>query len=413
MQFPHFTRELQVPQPSPLWGVTPYHIIAIHRWNHADKTYLDFISDPEIVNERKDSRVDPLNKIQRSIIAACNLGDLYIEKRIRAKSRPVFLCRFKQGSSNKPYMEHLLGVFEGYQSSAESVLRHGGSHPDEPTLPKSYYFWTKTDFCWEWFHEQVYTLEVTQRNKVGKGNLPEHWTWTLKNNLKKTIPSNLDVYFADADIDVVLAYLYMDDGKFQHKGNSGNCYFCLNDYPRSDLLRFSDYLNKRFGWKTKVAKRKTKNDTDRSGKKTSVDWIIFIPADNHQDFFTRISPHVIPHFFYKLRAQFRTYTVKHTDGTKEVKFWPQINKNLPPKVHVPKNRQEWKNSRKELRDWVFKKCENVTTPEEKLASLKIWKKLSSKPRSSYWNPVTFEWKGQWHSVDVTRARNLIKEEMKG
>lgn len=84
-------------------------------------------------------------------------------------------------------------------------------------------------------------------HKVGKGNLPEHWTWTLKNNLKKTIPSNLDVYFADADIDVVLAYLYMDDGKFQHKGNSGNCFFCLNDYPRSDLLWFSDYLNKRFG----------------------------------------------------------------------------------------------------------------------------------------------------------------------
>ena len=122
---------------------------------------------------------------------------------------------------------------------------------------------------------------------------------------------------------------------------------------------------------------------------------------------------MIPHFFYKLPVQFRTYTVKHTDGTKEVKFWPQINKNLPPKVHVPKNRQEWKNSRKELRDWVFKKCENVTTPEEKLASLKIWKKLSSKPRSPYWNPVAFEWKGQWYSVDVTRARNLIKEEMKG
>ena len=76
-------------------GVTPFHIVAVHRWKYADTTYLDFISDPEIVNERKDSRVDPLNKIQRSIIAACNLGDLYIEKRIRANSRPVFLCRFK------------------------------------------------------------------------------------------------------------------------------------------------------------------------------------------------------------------------------------------------------------------------------------------------------------------------------
>ena len=83
------------------------------------------------------------------------------------------------------------------------------------------------------------------------------------------------------------------------------------------------------------------------------------------------------------------------------------------KVHVPKNRQEWKNSRKEFRDWVFKKCENVTTPEEKLASLKIWKKLNSKPRSPYWSPVAFEVDGQWYSVDVKKARNLIEEEMEG
>ena len=91
----------------------------------------------------------------------------------------------------------------------------------------------------------------------------------------------------------------------------------------------------------------------------------------------------------------------------------------------------------QLRDWVFKKCENVTTPEEKLASLKpsvlnwvaslpnlkIWKKLNSKPCSPYWSPVAFETfgseraafevDGQWYSVDVTRARNLIKEEMGG
>ena len=48
MQFLNFVRELQASQPSPLWGVTSYHITAIHRWNHADKTYLDFISDPEM-----------------------------------------------------------------------------------------------------------------------------------------------------------------------------------------------------------------------------------------------------------------------------------------------------------------------------------------------------------------------------
>ena len=72
--------------------------------------------------------------------SATNLGDLYIEKRMRATSLPVFLCRFKQGFRNKPYMEHLLGVFGGYQSSAEAVLRPEGSHPDDPTLPKAYYF---------------------------------------------------------------------------------------------------------------------------------------------------------------------------------------------------------------------------------------------------------------------------------
>ena len=79
----------------------------------------------------------------------------------------------------------------------------------------------------------------------------------------------------------------------------------------------------------------------------------------------------------------------------------------------------------QLRDWVFNKCENGTTPEEKLASLKIWKKLNSKPRSPHWSPVAFETKGsereafesfasereafevdgQWYSVDVKKARN--------
>ena len=132
--------------------------------------------------------------------------------------------------------------------------------------------------------------------------------------------------------------------------------------------------------------------------------------ENRQDFFSRIYPHMIPHFFYKLPVQFRTYTVKHPDGTKEVKFWPQINKNLPPKVHVRKDRKQWQNSRKELRDWVLKKCESLTTPENKLSSLQIWKKLNSKPRSPYWSPVAFELDGQWYSVDVKKARNLIEEE---
>ena len=88
----------------------------------------------------------------------------------------------------------------------------------------------------------------------------------------------------------------------------------------------------RFDWKTTVRKKRQNNPTKKWGKKTNLSWELTIPADNRQDFFTLISPHVIPHFFYKLPVQFRTYTVKHTDGTKEVKFWPQINKNLSPNL---------------------------------------------------------------------------------
>lgn len=428
MQFPDFTRELQVPQPSPLWGVTPFNIVAIHRWKYANTTYLDFAKDPEIVKSRQPTKIQilrgnhslplpSLSQFQHSVLIGCNLGDMHIRKNKRLTVPDTFRIEFKQGWKSKTYMEYLLALFEGYQSSKDLVLKANGRRKNNPNLPKEYRFQTVSGYIWEWYHEQVYILEVTQRNKVGKGNLPEDWTWSLKKKLKKTIPTNLDIYFQGVDMNVVLAYLYMDDGTYQQKRDSltygSSCFFCLNDYPRSDLLRLSEYLNKRFSWKTKVRKKRQKNPTKKWGKKTTLYWELTIPVANRQDFFTRIYPHVIPHFFYKLPVQFRTYTVKHTDGTKEVKFWPQINKSLPPKVHVPKNRQELKNSRKEFRDWVFKKCENVTTPEEKLASLKIWKKLNSKPRSPYWSPVAFEVDGQWYSVDVKKARNLIEEEMEG
>ena len=434
MQFPDFTRELQVPQPSPLWGVTPFYIVAVHRWKYADTTYLDFVKEPEIVESRKPTKIQTLranhslplpslSQFQHSILIACNLGDMFIRKNERLTVPDTFYIEFKQGWKNKAYMQHLLASFEGYQSSKDLVfglvtkynqpINSKGRRKGSLNLPKEYYFQTVTDYIWEWYHEQVYILEVTQRNKVGKGNLPKDWTWNLKKKLKKTIPTNLDVYFQDAEMNVVLAYLYIDDGTYQqwkNKDSLGTTVFCLNDYPRSDLLRLSEYLNNRFDWKTTVRKKRQNNATKKWGKKTNLSWELTIPADNRQDFFTRIYPHVIPHFFYKLPVQFRTYTVKHTDGTKEVKFWPQINKNLPSKVHVRKDRKQWQNSRKELRDWVFKECKSLTTPEKKISSLQIWKKLNSKPRSPYWSPVAFELDGQWYSVDVKKARNLIEEE---
>ena len=162
---------------------------------------------------------------------------------------------------------------------------------------------------------------------------------------------------------------------------------------------------KRFGWNTKVAKQRIDNK-DHFGKKTIVYWILYIPAANHQDFFIRISPHIIPNFLYKVPLKYRTYTVKYPDGTQEVKFWPEINKNLPP-VDV---RKGWKNSRKQLSDWVFKKCESLT-PEEKLSSLQIWKKVNKQPRlTTGWYNVAFEIHGQWYTVNITKARNLIEQE---
>ena len=140
-------------------------------------------------------------------------------------------------------MEHLLASFEGYQSSKDLVLKTNGRRKGNPSLPKEYYFQIVSDYIWEWYHEQTYILEINQRNKVGKGNLPKDWTWSPKKKLKKTIPTNLDVYFQDVDMNVVLAYLYMDDDTYQqwkNKDSLGTTVFCLNDYPRSDLLRLSD-----------------------------------------------------------------------------------------------------------------------------------------------------------------------------
>ena len=118
----------------------------------------------------------------------------------------------------------------------------------------------------------------------------------------------MKVYFADADIDVVLAYLYMDDGSYndRNKNSLGTTVFCLNDYPRSDLLRLSEYLNKHFGWLTKLRKKREKNLTKKWGKKTTLSWELTIPGANREDFFTRIYPHIIPHFSYKLPIKFRT-----------------------------------------------------------------------------------------------------------
>ena len=132
--------------------------------------------------------------------------------------------------------------------------------------------------------------------------LNKHWSWEPKTNLKKTIPLNLDVYFADADIDVVLAYLYMDDGYYQQLRPSlvhgASCNLSLNDYPRLCVVRLSEYLNNRFGWNTHVRKKREKNPSGKFGKKTSLSWQIYIPKNDRQDFFTRISPHIIPHFSY-------------------------------------------------------------------------------------------------------------------
>jgi len=194
MQFPDFTRELQVPQPSPLWGVTPFYIVAVHRWKYADTTYLDFVKEPEIVESRKPTKIQTLranhslplpslSQFQHSILIACNLGDMHIRKNECLTVPDTFCIEFKQGWKNKAYMEHLLASFEGYQSSKDLVLNSKGRRKGNSDLPKEYYFQTVTDYIWEWYHEQVYILEVTQRNKVGKGNLPKDWTWSPKKKL--------------------------------------------------------------------------------------------------------------------------------------------------------------------------------------------------------------------------------------
>ena len=255
MDFPDFTRELKVAQPSPLWGVTPFHIVAVHQWKYENTTYRNFVKNPEIAESRKPTKIQilranqnlplpSLSQFQHSVLIGCNLGDMHIRKNKCLTVPDTFYIEFKQGWKNKAYMEHLLALFEGYQSSKDLILKSYGRRKNNPELPKEFRFQTVTDYIWEWYHEQVYTLEITQRKKVGKGNLPEDWTWIPKKKLKKTIPTNLDVYFQDVDMNIVLAYLYMDDGTFQQKKN--RCFFCLNAYPWTDLLRLLEYLNNHF-----------------------------------------------------------------------------------------------------------------------------------------------------------------------
>ena len=115
MQFPDFTRELQVPQPSPLWGVTPFHIVAVHRWKYADTTYLDFVKEPEIVESRKPTKIQTLranhslplpslSQFQHSILIACNLGGLHIRKSKCLTVPDTFSIEFKQGWKNETYL---------------------------------------------------------------------------------------------------------------------------------------------------------------------------------------------------------------------------------------------------------------------------------------------------------------------
>jgi len=85
----------------------------------------------------------------------------------------------------------------------------------------------------------------------------------------------LDIYFQGVDMNVALAYLYMDDGTYGQQKNKnsldlgkvcqdlGNTVFCLNDYPRTDLLRLSEYLNNRFDWKTTVRKKRQNGPTKK------------------------------------------------------------------------------------------------------------------------------------------------------
>ena len=227
-----FTRELQASQPSPLWGVTPFHIVAIHRWKHAHTTYSNFIKDTEIVESRQPTKMQislsnhslplpPLNQFQHSkflwnfgnqrfsVLVACNLGDLHIHKNKCLTVPDTFYVEFKQGWKNHEYMKHLLkqtmfvrkpkvfNLFQGYQSSKELILKAKGQRNDGSEIPEAYSLWTATGYIWEWYHEQVYILEVTQCNKVGDGSLPGHWIWkplvseipegfwTPKKNLKK------------------------------------------------------------------------------------------------------------------------------------------------------------------------------------------------------------------------------------
>ena len=64
MDFPDFTRELKVAQPSPLWGVTPFHIVAVHQWKYENTTYRNFVKNPEIAESRKPTKIQILRANQ-------------------------------------------------------------------------------------------------------------------------------------------------------------------------------------------------------------------------------------------------------------------------------------------------------------------------------------------------------------
>ena len=127
------------------WGVTPFNIVAIHRWKYANTTYLDFAKDPKIVKSRQPTKIQTLRANQSlplpslsqfqhskflwnfgnqrfSVLIGCNLGDMHIRKNKCLTVPDTFYVEFKQGWKNKTYMEYLLALFEGYQSSKDLNL---------------------------------------------------------------------------------------------------------------------------------------------------------------------------------------------------------------------------------------------------------------------------------------------------
>ena len=72
---------------------------------------------------------------------------------------------------------------------------------------------------------------------------------------KKNIPVDLDTYFEGVNIGIALAYLYIDDGHlfrydpiiYTEREKGKNIALHLEDFPRSDVQRFCDYINKLYG----------------------------------------------------------------------------------------------------------------------------------------------------------------------